>query len=147
MITQRFYMPSCEWYVVVLYDVSPQDVSDIYDTLVEAGCSGTVLRSAVKNVKAGVKNSGFTYSNIDECISVVVIGETTSAEQFANTYDHEKGHLVRHISQTIGIEPHSEEEQYIAGEVGQTMFKVAKRFMCDECRRQKKIFFRSFGIK
>lgn len=54
---------------------------------------------------------------------------------------------INNLAQSKGIEPHSEEEQYIAGEVGQTMFKVAKRFMCDECRRQKKIFFRSFGIK
>jgi hypothetical protein len=41
-----------------------------------------------------------------------------------------------HISSAYKIDPFSEEYQYIAGEVGQKMFKVAKRFLCDDCRKK-----------
>ena len=67
-------------------------------------------------------------------VAVRKVGLTTSADEFANTYDHEKGHLVRHISQHLGLEPYGEQEQYIAGYVSQQMFSVAKSFLCEHCR-------------
>ena len=65
----------------------------------------------------------------------MVIGLTTSSEEFQNTLDHEKGHLVMHIAEAYNIDPYGEEYQYLSGEVGQKLFKVAKRFLCDHCRR------------
>ena len=64
----------------------------------------------------------------------MLISPTTSASEFQSTFDHEKGHLVMHIAEVEGIDVHGEEYQYLAGEVGRRMFKVAKRFMCDTCR-------------
>lgn len=68
--------------------------------------------------------------------SIVVIGLTTSAEEFQNTFDHEKGHLAMHISSALKIKPYGEEYQYLTGEIGQSMFKIAKRFLCDDCRQK-----------
>lgn len=45
----------------------------------------------------------------------------------------EKGHLCRHISQAFGIDPYGEEAQYLSGYVGQKMFPVAKKFLCEHC--------------
>lgn len=81
-------------------------------------------------------NTGITYSNFKYKCSVVVIGLTTSAEQFQNTFDHEKGHLAMHISSALNIAPQGEEFQYLTGEIGQAMFKAAKRFLCDDCRKK-----------
>ena len=67
--------------------------------------------------------------------AIVVIGLTTSAEEFQNTFDHEKGHLAMHISSALKIKPYGEEYQYLTGEIGQSMFKIAKRFLCDDCRQ------------
>ena len=61
---------------------------------------------------------------------------TTSAEEFQNTFDHEKGHLAMHISSALKIKPYGEEYQYLTGEIGQSMFKIAKRFLCDDCRQK-----------
>lgn len=68
--------------------------------------------------------------------NIVVIGLTTSAEEFQNTFDHEKGHLAMHISSALKIKPYGEEYQYLTGEIGQSMFKIAKRFLCDDCRQK-----------
>lgn len=81
------------------------------------------------------KNIGFTYTNVDRGASLVLIGITDSAEEFQSTYDHEKGHLVMHISKALDIDPYSEECQYLAGEIGKKMFKEAHKLLCDNCRR------------
>lgn len=31
---------------------------------------------------------------------------------------------------------YGEEYQYLTGEIGQSMFKIAKRFLCDDCRQK-----------
>lgn len=46
-----------------------------------------------------------------------------------------KGHLCRHISKAFGIDPYGEEAQYLSGYVGQKMFPVAKKFLCEHCRK------------
>lgn len=63
------------------------------------------------------------------------MGITDSSDEFQNTYDHEKGHLAMHICSALGIDPFSEEYQYLTGEIGKNMFKVAKKFLCDHCRK------------
>jgi len=70
-------------------------------------------------------------SNYRSRESVVVIGTASSAAQFQNTYDHEKGHLAMHIADASGIEPLSEEFQYLAGTIGELTFPTARRYLCD----------------
>lgn len=36
--------------------------------------------------------------------------------------------------QACNLDAEGEEYQYLTGEVGQKMFKIAKRFLCDDCR-------------
>lgn len=40
------------------------------------------------------------------------------------------------ISSALKIKPYGEEYQYLTGEIGQSMFKIAKRFLCDDCRQK-----------
>ena len=55
-------------------------------------------------------------------------------------------HLTRHIEQANGIDPYGEEAAngidpygeeaaYLAGSVGQKMFPVARKFICEHCRK------------
>ena len=39
-----------------------------------------------------------------------------------------------HICSAYGIDPFGEEYQYLTGEIGQKMFKIARRFLCEHCR-------------
>lgn len=131
MIRQRFKIPLIGWRVYVFYAVDAIDTGVIERQLMAIGCNDTerVCRGI------GEPNSGVTYTNTASRASVVVIGLTTSADEFANTYDHEKGHLVRHISQHFVLEPYGEQEQYIAGYISQQMFSVAKSLLCEHCRK------------
>ena len=87
-------------------------------------------------LKSNDKNTGLTFSNFNHRYSVVVIGLTTSAAEFQNTFDHEKGHLAMHIAKALEIDLYGEEFQYLTGEIGQKMFLVARRFLCDNCRQK-----------
>lgn len=98
--------------------------------------SWSELVKAENLLRSNQYNIGITYSNFKHKCSIVVIGLTTSAEEFQNTFDHEKGHLAMHISSALKIKPYGEEYQYLTGEIGQSMFKIAKRFLCDDCRQK-----------
>lgn len=105
-------------------------------TKISVVCSWSELVKAENLLRSNQYNIGITYSNFKHKCSIVVIGLTTSAEEFQNTFDHEKGHLAMHISSALKIKPYGEEYQYLTGEIGQSMFKIAKRFLCDDCRQK-----------
>lgn len=109
---------------------------EILEELELIGCSWSELVKAENLLRSNQYNIGITYSNFKHKCSIVVIGLTTSAEEFQNTFDHEKGHLAMHISSALKIKPYGEEYQYLTGEIGQSMFKIAKRFLCDDCRQK-----------
>lgn len=64
----------------------------------------------------------------------MVISLTSSPAEFLNSWMHEMQHLCRHVAAAFGIDPYGEEAAYLAGDVGQKMFPVARRFLCDCCR-------------
>ncbi len=134
MIVQDITLPQYRWRVRVYYAVTAYWTDDIIRDLARIGCHGTELRRAYASLTRGGLDTGLTYSNRRTHESVMVIGLTSSAEQFQNSLDHEKGHLVKHISLAFGLDPYGEEQQYLSGEIGQRMFPVARRFLCEHCR-------------
>ena len=116
------------------YAINTYYADEILEELEYIGCSKHDLAKAEKSLRGGYYNTGLTYSNTNDRYSVVVIGLTTNAEEFQNTFDHEKGHLAMHIGEYLKMDIFGEEFQYLTGEIGQKMFKIAKRFMCDHCR-------------
>lgn len=138
MIVQEFYIGGYDWRVRVYYAVTTYWTDAITADLKRAGCHGRELDRACRSLERGVLDTGLTYSNARRRETVMVIALTSSAAQFQNSLDHEKGHLCRHISQAFGIDPYGEEEQYLAGEIGQLMFPVARRFLCEHCRKKLK---------
>ena len=68
--------------------------------------------------------------------AVMVISRTSSPEQFQDSWDHEKGHLVKHIAEAFVLDPFGEKVEYLAGYIGRAMFPVAKRFLCEHCRKE-----------
>ena len=134
MMMQHFSLKVVPWSVTVFYHPSWRDLEVIIPILYEEGCEGENLDDAVDFIQSGYYNNGYIWSNRDTMSSVLIIGKTIDAAQFNDTYDHEKGHLAMHISQYVGIDPFSEEYQYLTGEIGRMMFPVAKHYLCDHCR-------------
>lgn len=136
MIVQDIYLPEYDWHCRVFYSVTTYWVEDILNELQGIGCEGDQLGRAKRNLKAGRLNTGLTYSNRRRGESVMVIAKTSSADEFAHSYDHEKGHLAKHIALAYDIDPYGEEFQYLAGDIAKKMFSVAKMFLCDCCRKK-----------
>ena len=136
MIVQDIYLPEYDWHCRVFYSVSTYWVEDILGELQKIGCSRETYRRAKDNLTAGRLNTGLTYSNKRRGESVMVIAKTSSADEFAHSYDHEKGHLAKHIAMAYDIDPYGEEFQYMAGDIAKKMFSVAKMFLCDCCRKK-----------
>lgn len=135
MIVQDFYIPKYDWEVRVYYAVDCYDTGRIIADLRRVGCRGADLMDAFRNMRSCNLNTGITYSNVRDRQTVMVIALTSSPDEFQNSWDHEKGHLCRHISKAFGIDPYGEEAQYLSGEVGLKMFPIAKRFLCEHCRK------------
>ncbi len=141
MIVQDIYLPIYDWHCRVFYSVTTYWVEDILRDLKRIGCSGAKYKKARRNLDAGELDTGLTYSNSGIGESVMVIAKTSSPDEFAHSYDHEKGHLAMHIAQAFDIDPYGEEFQYLSGDISKKMFPIARKFMCECCR--KKLYKRS----
>lgn len=138
MVAQMIYLRDWDWLCEVFYEVKPKDAEVVLGELRAIGCKGENYSNASESVTSGKPNRGVTYSNFTKRSSVVMLTWTTSADEFHNTLDHEKNHLVRQIGTPLGIDPWGEEEGYLRGEIAQKMFSVAKHFLCGHCRKQKR---------
>lgn len=136
MIRQDIYLKDWDWRCRLYYAIDTYYVDEIIEDLISIGCEGKDLESAKRSLIDGKLNTGLTYTSPENRASIVVIAQTTSADEFQNSYDHEKGHLARQISRTLHLDPYGEEAQYLAGAIGQATFKVAKAFLCDHCRKR-----------
>lgn len=135
MIVQDIYLEDYDWSIRVYYAVHEYFISNILIDLLDIDCDEESFFRIKGLMETGKDNIGFTYTNTEMGASLMLIGKTDSSDEFQDTFDHEKGHLVMHISSALGLDPYSEEYQYLAGEVGKRMFKVAKKFLCDHCKQ------------
>lgn len=136
MIVQNIYLEDWDWHITIYYAVDTYYTDEILEELEYVGCSTNELARAEYALRNGHYNTGLTYSNLKNRYSVVIIGLTTTPEEFQNTFDHEKGHLAMHIGEALDMDIFGEEYQYLSGMIGQLMFKVAKRFLCEHCREE-----------
>lgn len=135
MIVQDIYLEDYDWSIRVYYAVHEYFISNILIDLLDIDCDEESFFKIKELMETGKDNIGFTYTNTEMGASLMLIGKADSSDEFQDTFDHEKGHLVMHISSALGIDPYSEDYQYLAGEVGKRMFKVAKKFLCDHCKQ------------
>ena len=133
MIRQDVYLEKWDWYVIVYYAVDTYYMDEILEELEMIGC--TYADEIEEDLTQHPYNNGLTYSNMRRRVSLVVIGLTETPDEFQNTYDHEKGHLAMHIAEEDRMDVFGEEFQYLTGEIGKQTFPVAKRFMCEHCRK------------
>lgn len=133
MIRQDVYLERWDWYVMVYYAVDTYYMDEILEELEMIGC--TYADEIEEDLTQHPYNNGLTYSNLRRRVSLVVIGLTETPDEFQNTYDHEKGHLAMHIAEEDRMDVFGEEFQYLTGEIGKQTFPIAKRFMCEHCRK------------
>lgn len=134
MIVQDFTIDKYGWYVKVYYVTSFYSFREIENDLYSLGYDDEKIEEIINELKEYKENEGYIFTNIHADRSLIIIGPTTSAEDFQDTFDHEKGHLAMHIAIAKDIDPFSEEFQYLNGIIGKQMFKAGKMFLCEHCR-------------
>lgn len=124
----------CDWKVRIYYVVTQPDADEILRQLIALGCSGDSLQDAQANLSKGLPDTGLTYSSPDKRKSIMVIAKTSTAIEFACSWQHEVGHLKAHIAETCGMSLKGEDIQYLGDEIFRQMWPVAKNLICDCCR-------------
>lgn len=130
MMRQRFTIPDYGWEVFVFYNTGSMDAEEVLAMLQVIGVSAFDYTVALTNMMSNTLDTGFCCSNYSSRKSVMVISETSTPEQFMNSFMHETRHLERHIENALGIAPYGEEAAYLAGIIGGLMFPKARLFMC-----------------
>jgi hypothetical protein len=136
MIQQTLYLTDYgNWEARIYYAEAECYCAAMLEDLERIGCPRRDLERIEGLLRRCRRNTGFTYTSREHHFSVVFIAPTDSAAEFNDTYDHEKGHLAKHIARALGIDPWGEDYQYLAGEIAYQTFPYASRFLCEHCRR------------
>lgn len=116
------YLEDFQYVLLLLYIY----VQYILSRLEDLGCPDDVLHRAASRIE-DYENSGFTFTNQEEHKSIIVINRPDSAEEFIDTYNHEKNHVEMHICKEFGIDPYSEKAAYLSGQLAKKLFKAQLR--------------------
>lgn len=135
MITKLIYLKNYDWLIKVFCATNDYD-EQILDELESIGCPNKILKSIDKLIDSDIENWGITYTNSYLHVTVIIIGKTSSADEFYNTLDHEKGHAAMHIAEFYDMNVEEEQFQYLQGKIGQEIFKATKKLLCDDCRKE-----------
>lgn len=95
--------------------------------------SDYLLVKVAKKMRKGRLNEGFTYSNEAMRESVIVIGPTSSGDEFVNTFVHELEHVATNIASSLGLDLEGEGPAYLAGDSAMELAKILCKLGCSEC--------------
>lgn len=101
------------WGVIFLYDYDLMDMDEIAAILDSFGLSERKIRKAMP-VLYGM-NSGMTVSRADLTMSVIIVSNATSMEQFFDTIAHEIDHVQDAVDMFYGVRQGSEDSAWLQG--------------------------------
>lgn len=122
MIHYVTYIDSVKWRLSVYILERCGEGRDVLEELAAVGCRGVELADASAEVRRCGMDIGLTYSVGSLRNTILMIGLQDNKSEFVNTLRHEQHHVISHICQADGIDMHSEESAYIAGDVGEAMY-------------------------
>ena len=136
MIKETVYIERYGWLVHAYFHKSFYDVDEIMEHLWDIGCDGSTAQKAYENLRNDSLNMGLCYSNYGHRETVFVIGRTSSADEFFNSFLHECTHLQSHICSALYLEPAGEGIAYAMGEFSKEVYPKISHLLCDCCRKE-----------
>lgn len=121
------------WRVEFYFAPDGYEVDELLDRLYDLGASAGILREAMTLMESGKPNTGFTFPNPYDYEAMVVVGPTTSGDEFTNTLVHEVHHLAVAIASELGVDLEGETPAYIAGDSARDLASVICRLGCSHC--------------
>lgn len=128
----RVYVERYGWTVWAYFAKTTYYAEEIMANLLRIGVSGEDAHTAYVNLKNNAVDTGLTHSNYATRESVMVVGMTSNAGEFLNSFVHELGHLVAQMAEALGIDHMGEEKQYLAGGLAMRMFWAIRGFLCTD---------------
>lgn len=113
-----------KWGIIFAYNIGEDNLEEVGGWLRALGCHEQSIRKAQRIAVS--TNCGFTYSNEELRMSVTVIANASSEEQWWNTVVHEIDHLQDAICRYYDVELGTEEAAYLQGYLMYCILKVMK---------------------
>lgn len=118
------------WVVDFLFATKKYDVDGVVACLYAAHAPDSIVEQAEDLMFSCDYNCGFTYANQHRRRAVVLIGPTTSGDEFQNTFVHEVRHLADAIAKSLGVPLDSEKPAYISGDTAKALAEVVCELGC-----------------
>lgn len=128
MIKQYIAIAHNKWYILIYYNVNINDADDIMDTLLSLGCPYASAKQSV-NILTRRKNTGMTYTDMNNKFSLVCISHATSKAEMFNTVVHELKHVQSHICEYYNVEEDGEQAAYLIGYMARRVYKILQIFV------------------
>lgn len=127
MIRQQFDI-DYYWRVVVYYNVDYNFFGIIANELKEAGLSLKNLHILYIYMKSGYAKA-VTYSDLQECISIVVFNKHDSEKDYINSLVHEAEHIKQAMLEAYSVEDKGEPPAYTIGYLVERMWSTFKKLL------------------
>lgn len=137
MIKQYIHLDKYDWKIRIYYEVDAVWKDMIMGDVADIGIKGKDAKTAMDMLLKGEINTGFTYSNLDEGETVVVVFNGSSGAQFFNSLLHEIFHAHKHICESKKIDPFAEEAAYLMGDLCGEIYPKVKHLLCG-CGKHRK---------
>ena len=118
------------WVVDFLFATDDYDIDGVLGCLYDVGASDSVMNRAEDLMRSCEYNCGLTYTNGYTRRAIVLIGPTTSGDEFINSLVHEVRHLSDAIAEGLGVPLNSERPAYISGDTVRSLAGIICRLGC-----------------
>ena len=123
------------WIVDFLFADDKYDERLVLASLYDLGAPLSVTMRASQIMEDNEYNCGFTYTDQTEFVALIVVGPTSSGEEFLNTLTHETHHLAVAIAEAAGYSLDSEGPAYLSGDTVMALARDICMLGCEECRK------------
>lgn len=118
------------WTIDFLFATKRYDIDGVLACLYDAYAPDDIMEQAEDLMLSCEYDCGFTYTNQGTRRAVVLIGPTSSGEEFINTLVHEVRHLADAIAKSLGVPLDSERPAYISGDTAKALAEVICELGC-----------------
>lgn len=113
-----------KWAFIFAYNIGEENLDEIGEWIMALGASKREIRRTKKLLRR--LNKGITFSSSSLRMSVVVVGDATSLDQWWDTVSHEIDHLQDAVMQYYDVEAGTEDAAWLQGYIMRLIVKAMK---------------------
>ena len=111
-----------KWAFIFAYNIGEENLDEVGEWIEALGAKPLEIRRTKKLLRR--LNKGFTFSSSSLKMSVLIVGDATSLEQWWDTLSHEIDHLQDAIMEYYDVEPGTEDAAWLQGYIMRLIVKA-----------------------